>query len=89
VCVSTGDVLRATWLDVPLVAKIATVKKSPVLGHEAIAYLGYLAHLRGVIIPEFFGLYRSEGRAYLLLEDVGSMWKDLSLKAPVLYAGRR
>jgi hypothetical protein len=64
-CGSTGDVLRATWLDIPLVAKIvATVDKSPV-GHEAIAYVGYLAHLRGVIVPEFLGLYRSEEREYV------------------------
>jgi hypothetical protein len=64
---------RGTWFGVPIVAKyVHRMDDVRPLADEVHAYL-CLDHLRGPVIPEFFGLYRTDSFALLILEDVGDM----------------
>jgi hypothetical protein len=79
----TCAAFRGTWHGVPIVAKYIQSKYSTPFVGEANAYLGGLARLRGTIVPEFFGLYRSNFFALLVVEDCGdriSKWDDLDLE---------
>jgi hypothetical protein len=80
---ATCAAFRGTWQGVPIVAKYIESKYSTPFVGEAKAYLGGLARLRGTIVPEFFGLYRSNFFALLVFEDCGdkiSKWDDLNLQ---------
>jgi hypothetical protein len=81
---ATCAAFRGTWHGVPIVAKYIESKYSAPFVGEAKAYLGGLARLRGTIVPEFFGLYRSTSFfALLVFEDCGdkiSEWDDLNLQ---------
>jgi hypothetical protein len=69
----TCTAYRGTWFGVPIVAKYAH-KKVDVrpFAQEVHAYLR-LGHLRGSVVPEFFGLYRTDSFALVVLEDAGDM----------------
>jgi hypothetical protein len=79
----TCAAFRGTWHGVPIVVKYSLNKYSTPFAREAQAYLGGLAHLRGTVVPEFFGIYRSDFFALLVFEDCGdkiSKWDDLNLQ---------
>jgi hypothetical protein len=65
--------LRGTWYGASVVAKHSVPKDSESLARETLFCKHHLAHLRGIIVPEFLGLYRSDGWALLVLVDVGSI----------------
>jgi hypothetical protein len=66
---ATGMAFRGQWHGAAIVAKHAMPKESQALVRESLFYKEHLAHLRGVIIPEFLGLYRSDGWAMMVLEE--------------------
>jgi hypothetical protein len=67
---------RGTWFGVPIVAKyVDTMDDVRPFAREVHAYLR-LGHLRGSVIPEFFGLYRTDSFALLILEDAGNIIND-------------
>jgi hypothetical protein len=69
----TCTAYRGTWFGVPIVAKYFHMSEdSRLCAQEVHAYLR-LGHLRGSVIPEFFGLYRTDSFALLVLEDVGDI----------------
>jgi hypothetical protein len=78
----TCAAFRGTWHGVSVVVKYIQHDYSTPFVREAQAYLGSLAHLRGTVVPEFFGLYRSDYFALLVFEDCGntiSDWDELNL----------
>jgi hypothetical protein len=68
----TGMTFRGTWYGASIVAKHSVPEHSEHLAREALFYKDHLEHLRGLVVPQFIGLYRSDGWALLVLEDVGS-----------------
>jgi hypothetical protein len=76
------SVYRGTWFGVRIVSKkidnMDSYYKHDVAYQflcEVHAYLR-LCHLRGTVVPEFFGLYRSDSFALLVLEDAGEPFFD-------------
>jgi hypothetical protein len=85
----TCAAFRGTWHGVPIVVKYIQNGYSTPFVREARAYLGGLANLRGTVVPEFFGLYRSDYFALLVSEDCGNMistWDDLNLQERYVHA---
>jgi hypothetical protein len=72
---ATGMALRGSWYGASVVAKHSVPRDTEALAREALLYKHHLAHLRGIIVPEFLGLYHSDGWSLLVLEDVGSTIK--------------
>jgi hypothetical protein len=69
----TCDAFRGTWLGLPIVAKDGDRSNNARrFSREVHAYLR-LGHLCGSVVPEFFGLYRTDSFALLVLEDAGDM----------------
>jgi hypothetical protein len=77
---ATGMALRGHWYGATI-GKHAAPTRSQALLREALFYKDHFAHLRGVIVPEFLGLYRSDFWALLVLKDAGSdipvEWEEL------------
>jgi hypothetical protein len=67
---TAGMAVRGHWYGTAIYAKHAMPKESQALEREALFYKRNLAHLRGAIVPEFFGFYRSDFWSLLVLEDV-------------------
>jgi hypothetical protein len=85
----TCAAFRGTWYGVPIVIKYIQRHESAPFANEARAYLGGLANLRGKVVPEFFGLHRSDIFALLVFEDCGnkiSDWHDLDLQERCVFA---
>jgi hypothetical protein len=62
-----------TWFGVPIVVKESLGSDGAHrFAREVHAYLR-LGHLRGSVVPEFFGLYRTDLSVHLVLEDAGDM----------------
>jgi hypothetical protein len=72
---ATGMAHRGSWYDASVVAKHSVPRDSEALAREALFYKHHLARLRGIVVPEFLGLYRSDGWSLLVLEDVGPTTK--------------
>jgi hypothetical protein len=69
----TCDAFRGTWFGVSIVAKDGDESgDSRLFAREVHAYLR-LGYLCGSVVPEFFGLYRTDDFALLVLEDAGDM----------------
>jgi hypothetical protein len=73
---ATCTAFRGTWFGVPIVVKRCyTMDYVCPLAEEVHAYLR-LGHLCGSVVPEFFGLYRSDFFALVVLEDAGDKIKE-------------
>jgi hypothetical protein len=72
--VATSMALRGFWYGASIVAKHSVPAQS-----EALFYKRHLAHLRGIVVPEFLGLYRSDDWTLLILEDVDSTIKPTAI----------
>jgi hypothetical protein len=86
---ATCAAIRGTWHGAPIVVKFIEEQYSFPFVDEARVYLGGLAHLRGAVVPEFFGLYRSDCFALLVFEDCGdsiSDWDGLDLQERCVHA---
>jgi hypothetical protein len=80
---NTCAAFRGTWYGAPVVVKYIQSEYSARFVSEAQVYLSGIAHLRGKVIPQFFGLYRTDFFALLVVEDCGnaiSQWHDLDLQ---------
>jgi hypothetical protein len=76
---ATCTAYRGTWFGVPIVVKRGHMPDDFfLLAQEVHAYLR-LDHVRGSVVPEFFGLYRSDTFTLLVLEDAGDKIDEPSI----------
>jgi hypothetical protein len=79
---------RGTWHGLPIMIDMCSANcpwDAPEhLSHVAKVHLRHLQDLRGAVVPEFFGLYRTDFQALLIYEDVGGFrvdaWSDLDFQ---------
>jgi hypothetical protein len=82
---SSSDQRRGTWHGVPIMIQMYPVDRpTEQFSHAAKVHLRHLQDLRGAVVPEFFGLYRTDSQALLIYEDVGGFyvdsWSDLDFQ---------